>query len=123
MSGCAALAQNKYLFCHNSILKVLFFEILQDLKLIESVPVWYSPILKPLYKSEEVQAYWDIPVCTEHQERAKRVDAHIINHKTKQVISSEMSCPWNGNREKKSEEKTLKYGPLRWELKQFYPGY
>ena len=34
-----------------------------------------------------------------------------------------MSCPWISNREKKSEEKTMKYGPLRWELKQQYRGY
>ena len=34
-----------------------------------------------------------------------------------------MSCPWINNREKKDEEKTLKYGPLRWELKQQFPGY
>ena len=36
-----------------------------------------------------------------------------------------MSCPWPwvSNREKKKEEKTVKYAPLRWELKQQFPGY
>ena len=34
-----------------------------------------------------------------------------------------MSCPWIENREMKTEEKTRKYGPLRWELKLQYPGY
>ena len=34
-----------------------------------------------------------------------------------------MSCPWVNNRKKKSEEKTFKYGPLHWELKQQFPGY
>ena len=34
-----------------------------------------------------------------------------------------MSCPWIGNRENKGEEKTLKCGPQRCELKQQYPGY
>ena len=34
-----------------------------------------------------------------------------------------MSCPWMENREKKQEEKTIKYGPLRWELKRQFPGY
>ena len=33
------------------------------------------------------------------------------------------SCPWIDNRVRKDEEKTLKYGPLRWELKQQYKGY
>ena len=62
----------------------------------------------------------------EHQEmRSNRVDARIVNHKGKQVTKRalEMSCPWVNNREKKSEEKTLKYGPLRWEMKQQFPGY
>ena len=35
----------------------------------------------------------------------------------------EMSCPWITNRRTKDEEKTRKYAPLRWELKQQYPGY
>ena len=35
----------------------------------------------------------------------------------------EMSCPWVSNRQKKTSEKTMKYAPLRWELKQKYLGY
>ena len=34
-----------------------------------------------------------------------------------------MSCPWIDNRKKKEVEKTLKYAPLRWELKQQFPTY
>ena len=60
----------------------------------------------------------------DHQEvRANRVDARIVDHANKKVLTLEMSCPWISNREKKSEEKTMKYGPLRWELKQQYRGY
>ena len=36
------------------------------------------------------------------------------------IITLEM---WVGNRGMKDEEKTVKYGPLRWELKQQYFGY
>ena len=39
------------------------------------------------------------------------------------IITIEMSCPWFSNREKKNMEITLKYGPLRWELKEQYKGY
>ena len=35
----------------------------------------------------------------------------------------EMSCPWMKHREKVSEEKTVKYGPQRFELKKQLPGY
>ena len=79
---------------------------------------------KPVYENSEVQVFWDVPVYADYQEvRANRVDARIINHKSKQVLTLEMSCPWIDNHAPKDEEKTLKYGPLRWELKQQYKGY
>jgi len=34
-----------------------------------------------------------------------------------------MSCPWMENREKKQEQKAIKYSPFRWEIKQQFPGY
>ena len=34
-----------------------------------------------------------------------------------------MSFPWIDNRKKKEVEKTTKYAPLRWELKQQFPTY
>ena len=46
-----------------------------------------------------------------------------MERKCKNVWAVEMSCPWIEDREKKSEEKTAKYGPLRFELKKQYPGY
>ena len=55
--------------------------------------------------------------------KANRVDARFVDHKSKKIMAVEMSCPWINNREKKDEEKTLKYGPLRWELKQQFLGY
>ena len=125
IAGCSALAQSKYLERHNAALKVLYFELLRDLKLVDEVPPWYSKIQpKPLYESQDVQAFWDIPVYAEHNEvRANRVDARIVNHRERTVSTIEMSCPWVENRGKKDEEKTLKYGPLRWELKAQYKGY
>ena len=103
----------------------ILYEILRDQDLLEEVPPWYSPVMpKPVYKSEQVEAWWDVPVYADHQEvRANRVDARVVNHVSKKVMTIEMSCPWIGNREKKSEEKTMKYGPLRWELKEKYKGY
>ena len=34
-----------------------------------------------------------------------------------------MSCPWLDNREVKEMEKTQKYGPLTWELRERNPAY
>ena len=38
--GCTALAQDKYVTRHNAALKILLFEVLQDLGLVDSVPPW-----------------------------------------------------------------------------------
>ena len=38
LDGCAAFAQNKYVTRHNAALKILLFEVLQDLGLVDSVP-------------------------------------------------------------------------------------
>ena len=51
------------------------------------------------------------------------MDAGFIDHKEKKVITVEMSCPWMDNGMQKHEEKTRKYEPQIWELKQQYPGY
>ena len=49
LASCSALAQNKYLARHNAALKVLFWEMLRELRLSDTVPPWYSPVvLKPI---------------------------------------------------------------------------
>ena len=125
LSACLALVQTKYLARHDAVLKVLFFDIMEDLGLIEASPPWYSPTKpQPVYEGAYAQAYWDVPVFGEYQDlRANRIDAMIVKHQEKKVITMEMSCPWVSNRQKKTSEKTMKYAPLRWELKQKYPGY
>ena len=51
------------------------------------------------------------------------MDARIVNNREKQVVALEMSCSWVSNCDKKTSEKTMKYAPLKWTLKQRYPGY
>ena len=82
---------------------MLFFS---SLKLIDSVPPWYSPVQpKSLYESEDEQAYWDIPVFSEYNEVwANGVDVRIVDHQAKTVTTLEMSCRWIQNREKKDED-------------------
>ena len=72
---------------------------------------------KPVYKSEQVEACWDVPMCADHHE------VRFVNHMSKKVMTIEMVCPWISNRGKKSKQKTMKYGPLRKELKKKYKGY
>ena len=61
LAGCSALAQTTYLTRHNAAFKILFFELLRDHGLVETVPPWYSPTQpKPIYEGDRVTAYWDI---------------------------------------------------------------
>ena len=46
-----------------------------------------------------------------------------MDHKNEKLLAVEMSGPWMEHREKKLEEKTVKYRPLPFELKKQYPGY
>ena len=107
IAGCSALAQTKYVARHNGALKILFFELRDDLELIKSIPPWYSPTTpKPEYHNTKASAFWDVPVFTGSTEvTANRID--IIEKETETV---KISCPWIENRtkKKKNQEKTTK---------------
>ena len=93
---------------HNAVLKILFFEMLYSLDLIDSVPPWCSPTEpKPVYENNRAQAFWDVPLYADHVE----------------VRANRMSCPWPDNRTPKSYEKTEKYAPLRLERKRQFQGF
>ena len=40
LAGCSALARTKYLERHNNVLKILFFEVLRSLNLIDTEEPW-----------------------------------------------------------------------------------
>ena len=44
VAACSSLAQTNYMDRHNAALNVLFFELLRDLKLANSVPLWYTRV-------------------------------------------------------------------------------
>ena len=103
-ASCPALAQNKYLARHNEALKVLFWEMLTELQLSDTLPPWYSSVIpKPIYESPEAQTYWDIPfLAVSEQARQNRVDARFIDHEKKNVLAVEMSCSWTGEQRKET---------------------
>lgn len=123
--GAAHLAQTEYLERHNHDLNFLCFEELRSLNLTNESSPWYSPIKpKPVYENEQAVAYWDVPLFAEHTTVvANRIDVTVVDKVRKKVLLIEMTCPWVESREKKSTEKTSKYGPLRWELQMRNPGY
>lgn len=102
---------------YNATLKILFFEMLKGLEL-KTQP-------KLLYENESVQALWDVPVYAESIEvRANRIDPRIVDKEQKRVLAiTEMSCPLLDNCKVRDMEKTQKYGPLMWELRERNPGH
>ena len=107
------------------LLKILFFVMLRDQNLVSKVPSWYSQVQpKPMHENERAKIFWNVLVFSESvMVKANRIDARVIEKERKRVAVIEISCPWMDNRAIKDAEKTAKYGPLRWELKQQYPGY
>ena len=57
---------------------------------------WFSPAQpKPMYESDQVTAYWDVPVYADHDQtevRANRADARLVDRGRKTVTLLEMSC-------------------------------
>ena len=126
LAGCSAIAQTKYLERHNSVLRILFFEILNKYNLLPREEyAWYKRIIpKPVYENEELKALRDLLLFAEQVEvRGNGIDAKVIDKVKKEVILVEMSCPWMENRQMKTEEKMRKCSPLRGELKLRYPRY
>ena len=77
-----------------------------------------------MYENERAKSFWDVPVYAESEMvKDNRIDARIVEKERKRVAVIKMSCPWMDSRAIKDAEKTAKYGQLRWELKQQYPGY
>ena len=81
---------------------------------------------KAKYESPKTQAFCDIPLFAAVENthvQQNKVDTKFIIHKGKVVHAVQMTCPWIDNRSRKEEEKTLKHGPLKWELNQQFSGY
>ena len=96
LSGWSALVRSRHILRHNTSFQVLFFGMLTNLRLADSVLPWYSQ--KPLYEPPDAKAHWDVPVSAEHEHLAQnRVEAKFIHHKEKKVITEEKSCLWMDN--------------------------
>ncbi|PFX28232.1 hypothetical protein AWC38_SpisGene7061 [Stylophora pistillata] len=86
------------------------------------VELYEKLLLTRVYTSQKTHTSGE-GEADQQEVRCNRVDARIVNHMCKRVVTLEMSCPWVNNRTRKDEEKTPKYGPLRWELRKMFPGY
>ena len=96
LSGWSALVRSRHILRHYTSFQVLFFGMLTNLRLADSVLPWYSHVdPKPLHKPPDAKAHWDVPVFAEHEHLAQnRVEARFIHQKEKKVITEEKICLW-----------------------------
>ena len=96
LSGWFALVRSRHILRHNASFQVLFFEMLTNLRLADSALPWYSrvdPNLKPLHESPEGKVNWYVPLSAELEHLAQnKVEARLIHHKEKKVITDEKNC-------------------------------
>ena len=70
-------------------MKIIFFELLREIELVDTVPPWYSSSAKPkfLYENEKAKSYWDVPLYAESREvRCNRVDARLVYKEEKELF-------------------------------------
>ena len=61
MSGCDALAQSKYLS--------MTYCLMWDAYIVDAVPPLYCLVKpRPVYESDDVKAYWDVPGFAQHED-------------------------------------------------------
>ena len=84
LPGRSSLTHSKYVSNKNAAPKVLFFEVLRDVKFADYVHPWYPRMeLKPMYESNDVQ----------------------IDYMAKKVLSMEVSCLWLDDWARKATKK------------------
>jgi hypothetical protein len=124
LSNCDRLATGLYITRHNSALKVIYWWLLHKYKFEEKLRYWDDPEKpKPVISNKDVTIKWNVKISTNDYTEANKPDMTLINHKKKQIILIEMSCPWDKNINNKTQEKKDKYQELRQQLREQYEGY
>ena len=128
LSNCSKFVKKAYKRRHDRVFQYIMFKCLHKINMISTFPAWYTKIcIKPLYESEEIEVFWDIPEYSgmeEHSdEEPLRPDGKIVNKTSKSIFILEMSVPWIENRKSKLEEKNVKYVEIVQNLKVDNPGY
>ena len=128
LNSCEYFLSSLYIKRHNKILQYIYFHILVKYGLIKKCPPWYTnEKVKPHYENDKIILLWDIPEYLgyndEEDDKMLRPDGKIILKEHSKIQILEMSVPWITNREKKLEEKMLKYRNLIISMKTLYPNY
>ena len=130
LSNCAVLAPTLYKSRHDNALKCFIWPVLQTLRLISTpTPKWYEQQeIKPHYRNDEAQVWWDIPEYGSKQDpsdRAQRPDAKIKieRNEEKKIYIVEMTVPWMSVRKEKYDYKRGKYVNILNNLKLQNPDY
>ena len=125
LASCSALAQNKYLARHNAALKVYCYG--RCLESFNSLAQCHRGILRSFQTQLRVTRGLSIlgysSLYSKWASEAEQSGCEIYRSREEESSNgSRNELPVDGERQKKPE-KTAKYAPLRWELKQQFPEY
>lgn len=127
LSNCSTLAKHAYLLRHDRTLKCFMFQVLKLLNLIEICPPpWFSPMeVKPYYKNQTAEVWWNLPEYTTGEEETDVFipDGKIVLKQEKVVFIVEMTVPWIDTRDERYAYKIAKYHPVRQNTRLLYPDY
>ena len=125
ISNCGILVKNVYTKRHNDALKCFFFELLNKLGFLDSVPPWFSNIdVKPEYKFDEYLVQWNVPEYSgrDNETLSATPDGKIVMKKEKKIYLTEQTIPWITNRDEKFDFKAQKYDDVQDSLRLENPG-
>ena len=128
LSNCNKFLAHAYKRRHDRVLQYIVFKYLHKNNMVKQFPAWYKNIcIKPLYESETIEVYWDIPEYSGYDSDLEndplRPDGKIINKENNSIFVLEMAIPWIENRSSKFEEKEQKYLNIVQNLKVENTGY
>jgi len=121
ISNCNEFARSLYITRHDNALKCFVWPMLHMFGLVEKCPIWYaSDKVKPYYKNEKIEFWWDVPEYTGRDEESvhpPRPDGKLKMNVGKKIYLLEMTVPWTGNRTDKYMFKSDKYKRIQENLK------
>ena len=119
VAGCSAMAPTDYTDRHNQVASIIHWDICCHF----GVPVesrWYRHQPDRLVETDDMVLMWDTTIPTAKKVKANRPDICLRNKKSNSCLLIDISCPADGNIDRKHAEKLAKYGDLRLEVSRMW---
>ena len=119
VAGCSAMAPTDYTDRHNQVAFIIHWNICR----LFQVPVerrWYWHQPDRLVETDVIVVKWDTTIPTAGKIKANRPDICLRDKKANTCLLIDVSCPADGNVDRKHAEKLAKYGDVRVEVSRMW---